>query len=238
MALELGSTESLFDKPGATSANLERFCNCHNSFFFLISSPEHILTWSSLWSELFLHQRKQNPSEQQLSVRFTTLQFSFPAVGLCHFSTNTNFKQCHSPKLGPKNRVKNVFIGESHGLPGVWGAQSKSFFLLKIKILTFCWLTLLPVGQNKHSNQGFFCCFLIERDTNFCPRKNNRTQELITRLNWRAHNYCSWFWLQIFVITFFSKTKRLFSKGVPGRSPWDKQRFRQKPPKISKSDSK
>lgn len=67
-------------------------------------------------------------------------RFSFvPSHGAVSFQHQHKFKAVSlSPKLGPKNWLKNVFRGESHGLPGVWGAQSKSFFLLKIKILTFC----------------------------------------------------------------------------------------------------
>lgn len=54
-----------------------------------------------------------------------TLVF-IPSHGAVSFQHQHKFQAVSlSPKLGPKNRVKNVFIGKSHGLPGVWEAQSK-----------------------------------------------------------------------------------------------------------------
>lgn len=162
-------------------------------FFFLFQALN--IFWLDLHDEVnyFFARGSRNPvSSTWLSGPHHSTSIFIPSHGAVSFQHQHKFQAVSvSRKLGPKNRLKNVFIGESHGPPGVWGAQSKSFFLLKIKILTFCWLTLLPAGQNKHSNQGFFCCFLIERDTNLCPRKNNRALEFITHLNWRAHHYCS-----------------------------------------------
>lgn len=43
-----------------------------------------------------------------------------PGHGAVSFQHQHKFQAVSlSPKLGPKNWLKNVFIGESHGLPGV-----------------------------------------------------------------------------------------------------------------------